>query len=180
MRLSPHGARNLIALDTDAAALSSGNRLGILRADEVDYRDVQSEAEIIALVRADAMRLLVVHGDGLVAIYDLSQDRFIDREPRGGKIVAAGALPWLSSSRLLLATESGAVDCVGVDDQLVTRYLSNRGAMRMVAGSPRLVAGITPDRQRLVLWNSWDGRKPVAEVHVTGLTHHRVADAQFV
>jgi hypothetical protein len=180
MRLSPHGARNLIALDTDAAALSSGNRLGILRADEVDYRDVQSEAEIVALVRADALRLLVVHGDGLVAIYDLSQDRFIDREPRGGKIVAAGALPWLSSSRLLLATESGAVDCVGVDDQLVTRYLSNRGAMRMVAGSPRLVAGITPDRQRLVLWNSWDGRKPVAEVHVTGLTHHRVADAQFV
>jgi hypothetical protein len=180
VRLSPHGARNLVALDADAAALSSGNRIAILRGESVEFRDVQSEAEVVALVRADAVRLLVVHADGLVAIYDLAQDRFVDREPRGGKIVAAGALPWLSSSRLLLASESGSVDCVGIDDQLVTRYLSNRGAMRMIAGSARLIAGVTPDRQRLILWNSWDGRKPIAEVHVTGLAHHRVADVQFV
>jgi hypothetical protein len=180
VRLSPHGARNLVALVADSAAMSSGNRLGLLRGNDIDFREIQSEADIIALVRTDAVRLLVVHADGLVAIYDLAQDRFVDREPRGGKIAAATALPWLGSSRLLLTTESGAVDCVGADDQLVTRYLSNRGAMRMIAASARHVAGVTPDRQRLILWNSWDGRKPLAEVHITGLTHHRVADVQFV
>ncbi len=179
-RLFAQGARNLVAIDSDVAAFSSGNQLGIVRGDRIETHEAQSSAEIVALVRADAARLLVVHADGLVAIYDYLQDRFVDREARGGKIVAAAALPWLGSSRLLLATETGSIDCVGVDDQLVTRYLSNRGAMRMIAASPRLVAGVTPDRQRLVMWNSWDGRKPVAEVHVTGLTHHRVADVQFI
>ena len=41
------------------------------------------------------------------------------------------------------------------------------------------VAAMSSDRQRIVLWNAWDGRKVAAEVYLTGQTHHRVADLAF-
>jgi hypothetical protein len=101
------------------------------------------------------------------------------RDRYGGAVTAAGVLPWMGSGRLLLACEAAAIDCVGLDDQLVTRYVSSHRGVRMVAASADLVAAVSPDRQRLILWNSWNGRAPAAEVYITGRTKHRVADLAF-
>jgi len=38
-----------------------------------------------------------------------------------------------------------------------------------------VVAGLSADRQRVVLWRSWDGRQPLADVYVTALARHRAA-----
>jgi hypothetical protein len=48
-----------------------------------------------------------------------------------------------------------------------------------VTGSAEVVAAVSADRQRVILWNSWDGRKPAAEVFLAGLARHRVADVAF-
>jgi hypothetical protein len=49
----------------------------------------------------------------------------------------------------------------------------------VVTGSADLVAGVSADRQRLILWNTWEGRQPLTEVYLTGITKHRVADVEF-
>jgi hypothetical protein len=81
--------------------------------------------------------------------------------------------------RLLLATDDGPVCCVGGDDPLVTQYVSPHRALKAVAAGGGYVAGVTGDRQRIVLWHAWDGRRPVAEIHVGGVARHRVADVCF-
>jgi hypothetical protein len=80
---------------------------------------------------------------------------------------------------MLLVDTDGAIDCVGFDDPLITQYVSQHRGLRLVAASQQLVAAISSDRQRIILWNSWDGRAPCAEVHVTGIARHRVADVEF-
>jgi hypothetical protein len=42
-----------------------------------------------------------------------------------------------------------------------------------------MVAAVSPDRQRLVLWNSWEGRQPAAELFLAALARHRIADIAF-
>jgi hypothetical protein len=122
---------------------------------------------------------LAVHEHGLVVRYDRTTREPLRRETRGGHINAACALPWLGSVRLLLAREDGAIECVGVDDQLVTQYLSVHRGCKIVAANAALVAAVSADRQRLILWHSWDGRKPFAELHLTSQTKHRIADIDF-
>jgi hypothetical protein len=51
--------------------------------------------------------------------------------------------------------------------------------LRVVAASRELVAAVSSDRQRVVLWRSWDGHAPLAELHITGMARHRVADIEF-
>ena len=65
---------------------------------------------------------------------------------------------------------------IGADDSLVTQYSSPHRGLRAIEGAADLVAGISSDRQRLVVWNSWDGRKVLSEVHVGGVARHRAAD----
>ena len=79
-------------------------------------------------------------------------------------------MPWLGSVRLLLAREDAAIECVGVDDQLVTQYLSPHRGYKILAASGSVVAAVSSDRQRLILWHTWDGRRPFAELHLTSQT----------
>jgi hypothetical protein len=88
-------------------------------------------------------------------------------------------LPWLSSSRLLLNRADGPIECIGLEDQLVTRFGSNQTGMRAVTASAGKVAAMSADRQRILLWNAWDGRATAREIYVAGLTRHRVADLAF-
>jgi len=94
-------------------------------------------------------------------------------------LTAAALLPWLGSNRLLLATDEGPIYCVGLDDELVTTYLSSHRGLRVVSAVADLVAAVSADRQRVVLWNSWDGKKPLAELSVSATAKHRVGDIEF-
>lgn len=134
--------------------------------------------EVISIV-LDASRAFVVHTNGTIATIDRSTRELIDTAQRPGRICAAAALPWLGSIRLLLARDDGPIECVGPDDQLVTQYLSPHRGYKMLAASADLVAAVSGDRQRLILWHSWDGRKPIADLHVTAQARHRIADIDF-
>ena len=82
--------------------------------------------------------------------------------------------------RLLLATEDGPILCVGPDDELLTQFTSPYPGLRIAAGAANAIAAVTADRQRLILWHPWDGRKPFADLFVYGLARHRIADIAFV
>jgi hypothetical protein len=88
-------------------------------------------------------------------------------------------LPWLGANRLLVASEEGPIYCVGLDDELVTTYLSSHRGLRALTASVDLLAGVSSDRQRVVLWNSWEGKKPLAELSVISAAKHRVGDIEF-
>jgi hypothetical protein len=148
--------------------------------DDNGPRTIASESrdEIVAIL-PDDRTMMVIHSDSTVAVVSRGSRQVIDRQRRAGKVVTAAALPWLGGVRILLVDEDGPIDCVGFDDPLITQYVSSHRGLRVVTASPELVAAVSSDRQRILLWNSWDGRAPIAEVHVTGIARHRVADIEF-
>jgi hypothetical protein len=73
----------------------------------------------------------------------------------------------------------GPILCVGADDSLVTQYVGPHRGLRAVAAAADVVAAVNADRTRLVLWRSWDGRQPAAEVHIAAVARHRAADICF-
>jgi hypothetical protein len=174
----PAGPRNLQIVDGERLIVSLGSRLAVWNGNSVSALPAESKADVITIVPEGA-RLHVVHEDGMLCALDRSTLETACKERRSGRVRAAGALPWLGEVRLLLAGEDGPVHCLGFDDQLVTHYASPHQALRVVAGSSDLVAAVSADRQRLVLWNSWDGRKPAGELHIGGLAKHRIGDVAF-
>jgi hypothetical protein len=171
--------RNLAVLDSSRLIISSGDRLFIVNPDgHLQPLDEPGGNEIVAISpRQD--QVLTVHEDGSTCIRDRGNLAQISRQRRAGRITAAALLPWMEDVRLLLATEDGPILCVGVDDELTTQYASPYRAPRIVAGIAQTVAAVTSDRQRLILWNAWDGRKPRAELHLANLARHRIADIAF-
>ncbi|HEX4793422.1 MAG TPA: hypothetical protein VH370_06500 [Humisphaera sp.] len=169
------GPRNLTVADDAALLFNAGAEL--FAWDGQSARPVGGEfrSEIVAILPEDA-RLLCICEDGTIAALDRSTRQIVAREQRSGRIRAAGALPWLRTTRLLLAGDEGPVQCVGLDDPLVTHYASSYRGLRMVAGSQTLVAAASPDRQRVILWNSWEGRQPAAEIFITSIARHRITD----
>jgi hypothetical protein len=138
-----------------------------------------SLASPIVGVLATDDRLILAGENGIISIHDgQTLERIIETRP-AGRLIAAALAPWLSSARLLLAAPDGPVCCIGLDDPLVTQYTSPHLGVRAVAGSVGKIAAMTPDRQRIILWNIWDGRRPVGEIYLTGLTKHRIADIAF-
>jgi hypothetical protein len=100
-------------------------------------------------------------------------------ESRCGPISAAAGLPWMGEIRLLLASRDGPIFCVGLEDSLVTQYLSSHREIRLLAAAADLIAAVSADRQRLVLWQSGEPRGPVDELHIGVLARHRMADICF-
>ncbi len=175
----PEGPRNLEVLDESHLIYSVGNELVVLPRDGQPHAlPAESNAEVIATL-PDERRVVAVHADSTVVVVSRETRQVIDRQRRAGRVCAAGALPWLGSVRLLLVDSDGPIDCVGFDDPLITQYVSHHRGLRVVAASGELVAAVSSDRQRVILWQSWDGRAPLAEVHVTGVARHRVADVEF-
>jgi hypothetical protein len=67
-----------------------------------------------------------------------------------------------------------------MDDEVVTQYASAHRGLRMVAGAGDRVAAVSADRQRLVIWAAWDGRKPAGDLNLYGIARHRIADIAFI
>ena len=177
--VKPFSPRNLFALDEGRVLLSSGSSL-LEAKGEGSIREVGAgpRADVVAVVAEDAS-VVVVHESGDLCRRDRRTLSAVCQTRRTGKVTAAGGLPWFGATRVLLATEEGPVYCVGLDDELVTQYASPHRGLRIAAAAADRVAAVSSDRQRLVLWPSWDGRKPAAEVHLAGSTKHRVADIDF-
>jgi hypothetical protein len=78
-----------------------------------------------------------------------------------------------------LANDDGPIQCLGTEDQLVTQYCSAHRGLKILAAAADWVVAVSADRQRLVLWNTWEGRKPATEISVSAVARHRVADVDF-
>jgi hypothetical protein len=174
----PTGPRNLHVLDGTRLLFSAGPELHVLVGERDETIAAESQSEIIAVVAAERA-MLIVHQDGTILSLDRQTRAIVGRQHRGAGICAAASLPWLDSMRLLLANETGPIDCIGQDDPLLTQYLSPHRGLRALTAAADLVAAVSSDRQRVILWQSWDGRAPVAEVHLTAQARHRIADVEF-
>ena len=172
------GPRHLQLVDDSRLVFGMGAELRLLSGAGVSEFGAAGAADVVAVL-PDEKRLHVVYEDGTVHLRDRRTLALISGERRTGRVRAAAALPWLGEVRLLLAGDDGPVQCVGADDQLVTQYATVHRGLRLLAGSPTLVAAVSPDRQRLILWNSWDGRRPLGEIAVAAAARHRIADAAF-
>jgi hypothetical protein len=132
-------------------------------------------AAIVSILMAGDQAIVVTE-DGLVGVFDVhSWTKKMEMRPVR-EAAGAALLPWLGSVRILLTTSEGPIYCVGLEDQLVSQYRGPHLGMRTVAGSVGKVAAMSSDRQRVILWNTWDGRQPVSEIHLASLTRHRIAD----
>jgi hypothetical protein len=172
------GPRNLQPLDDCRLIFSVGGKLWLIEQNSAMELAAPAGADVIAIV-PDESRLYVISEDSAVSIVDRRTRQVITHPRRAGRLCSAGGLPFLGSSRLLLATDDGTIQCAGTDDPLITQYASPHHGLRVVTGSTALVAGVSADRQRLVLWNSWDGSRPSCEVYLTSLTRRRIADIEF-
>ncbi len=183
VNLMGSGAKNLAVLDDSRLLFSGQNRLMLLEREgavsdpKIAVRTAGSDprAEILAVL-PDSARVVVVSKDGTVQIRDRQSLSVISEEKRCGAVSAAALLPWLGSTRLLLATEEGPILCIGIEDELVTQYLSPYPGMKSLSAAPDVVVGLNGDRQRVVIWNTWNGRQPAGDIFVTALAKHRAAD----
>ncbi len=159
-------------------AFAVGER--VLKVDPAGHvTPVHTAPSPVVAVLAAADHLVVASDDGTVALLDAaSLDKLGTAQP-AGRIGGAALLPWFNTYRLLLATADGPVACVGMEDQLSTGFAGGPVGVRAVCGSAARVAALPPDRQRIVVWHAWDGRRPAAELHVAAVARHRVADLAF-
>jgi hypothetical protein len=175
---SPFTPGNLLPLDTSDLLLTSGGQLYHIGSEgQLRTLGAPAAGNIVAIVVQDE-RIISIHEDGLIFVRKL--DGSVESERRVARLSAAASTSWLDDQRILLATEDGPILCAGVDDDLITQFTSPYRALRIVAGTAKIIAAVSSDRQRLVLWNSWDGRKPLAEIHIASLTQHRIADIAFI
>jgi hypothetical protein len=169
--------RNLAISDRGRPIFSSGGKLLTLNeSNEAKTIDEISSA-IVAVIARDRS-IATIHENGMVCTRE-NADAEVCRQQRTGKVSTAASLPWLEDQRVLLATEDGPILCAGFDDELITQYASPYLSLRIVVGAADTVAAVTSDRQRIVLWHSWAGNKPFAEIHLAGIARHRVADLAF-
>lgn len=137
-----------------------------------------ANAPIVALLPMNDQLIVVDENGAVTTLYEPTLET-IDQLPAGGRVTAAALLPWLGSSRLLLNRTDGPIECIGLEDQLVTRFGGHQTGMRALTANTAKIAAMSNDRLRLLVWNAWDGRTPAAEIHLTSLTQHRIADLTF-
>lgn len=169
------GPRNLRIFDASHLLFSVGMRLMLWDGQAAITLAEPAASEIVGVWR-DGNALYTVHEDGTLCEIDPSARKTISTSRRFGRVRAAGELPWLGGTRLLVANDEGPVQCIGSEDPLVTQFFSAYRGLRAVVGSTGVIAAVSPDRQRAILWNTWDGRQPAAELFVGALARHRIAD----
>jgi hypothetical protein len=174
--------KNLVALDASRLVFSTGNRLVVLsRGGGDDQRPTATPiattapSEIMAIL-PERHRIILPLRDGTVQTRDAKTLDILSQEKRCGEICSAALLPWLGSTRLLLATEEGPVMCVGLDDDVVTQFLSPHRGLRSLAAAADLIVAISADRQRIIWWQSWNSKQIAGDVYIAGLARHRAAD----
>lgn len=176
---SASGPRNLEALpDSRRLIYSLGAQLVVREQEHRTTLPSQSHSDIVAIVPAGD-RLVVAHQDGTLVLLDRATLEAREVRHRGGRLSTAGVLPWLGDVRILLANDNGPIDCIGLEDPILTEFLSPYRGLKAITATNDLLAAISPDRQRIIVWQTWDGQRPLGEIHLTSQTRHRVADVEF-
>lgn len=178
IRSKGQGPRNPVRLDDSRVLCSAGSALLVVDRTGVPNA-VESSGLSVIFIAMEAETVVVVRSDGTIDRLDRVSLSPISSIRSTGEVTAGATLRWLGTTRLLLATTDGPVACIGHDDPLVTHYQSVHRGLRAVAATGDLIAGISPDRQRIVYWKSWDARQPSGEVHVASVARHRAADVCF-
>jgi hypothetical protein len=172
------GARNAVVLDDARVLYSTAGEVKVVDASG-NASGVAASAATVLFIHVDPHQTLIVRADGSVDHLDRITLEMKTTTRHCGETTAAAALSWLGTTRLLLATADGPVCCVGLDDPLVTQYASAHRGLRAIAATGDLIVGLSADRQRIVLWKSWDGRQVAGEIHIGNIARHRAADVCF-
>jgi hypothetical protein len=172
------GPRYLVKANQGAAVFAVGASLHVLSDQSVRPLESTRTSDVIALLAMDS-HILVVRKDGNCTHVDRETFEIEDTFSPPRDLRAAALLPWMSSQRLIVADNSGAVDCIGVEDSAVVRFHSPNMEMRMLAASEDRIAGVASDRQRVQIWTLTNPHAPAREVHIASLTRHRVAAIAF-
>jgi hypothetical protein len=142
---------------------------------------VDGKADVLATLPADAAGLLVTDRhlvaaakDGHVTVCQRQTLETVSSHRCASGITSLGSVPWIGDQRVLLATADGPVLCVGLEDSALTHYTSGHRGLCDVTGGPGVIAALSPDRQRLVSWLTWQNDRP-RELHVASLLRHRAA-----
>lgn len=165
----------LWALQDGGGVVAASDRLERIRPDGSREHLGLLTCRCLLLAEADGL-LAGVGEDGVVRLYDPVTIRAVGEVGVGEAVTSAGTFGWAGGTRLLCATQSGGMVAVGVADPVVLRYASAHRGLREVAGGGGMVAAVSPDRMRLVIWHAWEPRRPAAEVHVGALVRGRIAD----
>src|SRR5213075_373287 len=96
------GPRNLQVIDDRRLMFSLGSRLAVWDGKAMSLIGTDAAADVVAIVPTGT-QLHAVYEDGTLCTLDRSTLEVVCRERRGGRVRAAGALPWLGEVRLLLA-----------------------------------------------------------------------------
>jgi hypothetical protein len=170
--------RQLLVLGDNRILIAAGNQLLLLESDQAPQPMDELASPVVALLLCDD-RLAIASEDGTISVRDPRTLAPISRFQPTGRIAAAAAMPWLGSARLLLASCDGPIFSIGLEDQLVMQYSGVTGSVRAIAATAGKVAAMTADRQRVVIWNAWNGRAPAAQIQLSTVARHRVADLAF-
>jgi hypothetical protein len=177
-KLTNFSPRNLVRLDSLRLVFSSGSQL-IISTATGDLTPIETSCEIVALF-PQPTRILTVHADGNICAWSPAKLEPQCKQRRAGRICAAALFPFLDDERILVATEDGPILCVGADDDIITQYATPYPAPRIVAASADILADVTSDRQRLLLWHAWEPKKPYRDLYLYSIAKHRVADIALV
>jgi hypothetical protein len=173
---------HLLKLDDQRALFAVGPSLLLLTADgkitPLHPPRGDDDSSIVAILD-EHQTIAILHASGQLLRLHCPGLEIAARQRPTASTTAAAPLPWMGTVRLLLATAEGPIRCLSRDDPLVTQYLSPYRALAILNATAGCIAAVTSDRQRLIIWNSWDSSSPVADYSITSLTRHRIADMAF-
>ena len=165
----------LVAAGTDRVAFAVGNEVLTAGAGVAPAVVAGMGAAVIALLPMTADVFVAFDAAGsAVAMSSHALQQSVIRAV--SPAVAGALLPWSGQFRALVSVVDGPIRCIGWDDDTVTQYVGGPPGARILAAAPGVVAAVSPDRQRVLIWNAWDGRAPVSQTFVTSLTRNRIAD----
>jgi hypothetical protein len=170
-------AKLVTALDgAGAAVFAAGERVMLFEHGQTAPVEGLPGGEIVALLET-FQAVMVVYGDG--AIWEIERwTRRVQKVRNVPGVVAAAAIS--GSGKIITATEDGRVRSYAIGDENVTEYASSHLGLRAISAFGDIIAAVSPDRQRVVIWNANEPRKAAMERHVGAMARHRVVDLLVV
>ncbi len=159
-----------------AAVFAAGERVMLFEHGQTAPVEGLPGGEIVALLET-FQAVMVAYSDG--AIWEIERwTRRVQKVRNVPGVVAAAAIS--GSGKIITATEDGRVRSYSMGDESVTEFASSHLGLRAISAFGATIAAVSPDRQRVVVWNSNEPRKAGVERHIGAMARHRVVDLLVV